>query len=250
MAIDRIATRINGLDEVLDGGLHPSAITAIAGKAGTGKTMAMLATAAKSGADAVIYAPSLSYGDAKEKLAIIRDALGYNDLEVTYDLTNGLWLVVKLPDHTIRIAGMSARAITDAKTMLASMSTMAASGAAGLILADSPCSLVDGKKADDKMMASLERIARENHLPVIVTTTLPRTAGKPSIKDVKKPVRDHSDTVIWISSWPKITGGSAVFKVSALDDQDHDGDWEEKTAEIKFDGALPMKRSKLAYLAW
>lgn len=249
MTVDRIATRINGLDEILGGGLHPAAITAIAGKAGNGKTMAMLATAAKSEADAAIYAPSLSYGDAKEKLAIIRDALSYNGLEVTYDLTNGLWLVVRLPDHTIRIAGLSARAITDAKTMLASMSTMAAAGAAGLILADSPCSLVDGKKAEDKMMDSLERIARENHLPIVVTTTLPRTADGPSIKDVKKPVRDHSDTVIWISSWPKIKNGSAVFKVSTLDDHHHAGDWEEKTAEIKFDGALPMKRNKLAYLA-
>lgn len=246
MSMDgRLSTNVAAIDSLLDGGLAVGGLTAVTGRRGTGKTMAMLAVAAKTGVDCVLYAPCIDYAEVKARIASICVSLGIDVDTVTYDCTTGLWLSIQFPDHRVMVAGHSAEATANGRAMLDNMEALAASGSASLMMFDAPCKGMKSKDEKD-FVVSLRRLAKRYDVPVIVSTMLrSKPAVDPVINDVKKSLREEASDVIWISEWPKIVRGDAKFKVGVLSDDDHDGEWESKTADLTIHGAVSMNKTPM-----
>lgn len=240
----RLSTGVPVIDGLLSGGLARGEVTAIASKPGMGKTMGLLAVAVEAGVDCVLYAPTLSYPDAKSRVATICQSLDVDVDSVTYDHTPGLWLSIRLPRHRVLVAGHLARATVTGKGMLENVEALLASGAASIAMFDAPCRKMDDD-AERKFMRQLAKIAKRYSAPVIVTTMLHNSPGDdPVINDVNEIVGDVADDVIWISGWPRIVGGGAKFKVGVLSDGDHDGEWETKTAWLTLHPAISLGQAQ------
>ena len=242
MMVGRLSTDVEAIDDLLDGGLARGEVTAIASRPGMGKTMGLLSIAVKAGVDSVLYAPSLSYPDAKDRVAKICQGLGSAG-EATYDLTPGLWLSIQLPDHKMLVAGRAARAVANGKTMLANMEAMLETGSASIVMLDAPCKKMKARE-EKEFMGQLAKIARRYCAPVVVSTMLrlDPAVSSPTISDVNETVADVAADVIWMSGWPKIVRGDEKFTVGVLSDDDHDGEWESRTTELTLHGTVGSRQ--------
>lgn len=231
-------TNIKSIDALMDGGLSTNTITTVAGLQGTGKTLVLLSMAVLSEHDCVLYSPKLSYGEIKSRIAKICIALGIDMKDIHYDITESLWMIVKLKTHVIRIAGHGTTAVATTSNFIANVKALVDSGAANMVLVDSPCKIAYGinDREEAELLKSLDAIATRTNTPVIVTVLVKRNAAKDraDLKEwLSQHVLEYSSHIVFVDGWPEVKGGNAILRLLALTYDSITGKWTCEKGQLK-----------------
>lgn len=210
-------TGIKSLDS-LTGGIPDDKVTTIVGRPGSGRSMTLLTLAVASEEDCAMFMPRLSYSMIRDNVSIIAANRGIEFNDIRWYTSGGMWLVIELPTHTIRVAGESTEVVMNTKHMVAAMTTLVDSLAAKAVYIDAPYLIAKTKDEEKALMSTISKYSRKTNVTIVVATRLRGDSEKSKNPEIDKAVKKASGLIMLAPSWPRVDGTNLKIDLKIIKD--------------------------------